>query len=142
MRHSVLFLAGLIAVSFSCQTPLSPESEIFESLPNLNGLAGKSDYLASPFVAAGDRVYLIGHQDGTFPDLGWHVGGEMGGICLHPRNSWMDSQPRLNLKEAHFASTTPDHLPIIHLQMSTGLTIRNQELRLKDCNLSLTERKE
>ncbi len=84
MRHSVLFLAGLIAVSFSCQTPLSPESEIFESLQNLNGLSGKKDYLASPFVSAGDRVYLIGHQNGTFPDLGWHVEGEMGGIWLHP----------------------------------------------------------
>lgn len=84
MRHSFLFIAGLIAVSFSCQTPLSPESEIFENLPDLNGLSGKKDYLASPFVAAGDRVYLIGHQDGTFPDLGWHVEGEMGGIWLHP----------------------------------------------------------
>lgn len=84
MRHSVLFLAGLIAVSFSCQTPLSLESEIFDSLQNLNGLSGKKDYLASPFVSAGDRVYLIGHQDGTFPDLGWHVEGEMGGIWLHP----------------------------------------------------------
>ncbi|MDI1321560.1 MAG: glycogen debranching protein [Algoriphagus sp.] len=84
MRHSVLFLTVLIAVSFSCQTPLSPESEIFDSLQTLNGLSGKKDYLASPFVSAGDRVYLIGHQDGTFPDLGWHVEGEMGGIWLHP----------------------------------------------------------
>jgi len=84
MRHSFLFMAGLIAVSFSCQTPLSPESEIFESLADVNGLSGKQDYLASPFVAAGDRIYLIGHQNGTFPDLGWHVQGEMGGIWLHP----------------------------------------------------------
>lgn len=84
MRHSFAFLAGLFAVSFSCQTPLRPESEIFESLPDLKGLSGNKEYLASPFVAAGDRVYLIGHQDGTFPDLGWHVEGEMGGIWLHP----------------------------------------------------------
>lgn len=84
MRHSFHILAGLIAVSFSCQSPLSPESEIFESLQDLNGLSGKTEYLASPFVAAGDRVYLIGHQNGTFPDLGWHVEGEMGGIWLHP----------------------------------------------------------
>lgn len=84
MRHSFLFVAGLIAVGFSCQTPLSPESEIFESLQDLKGLSGKKEYLASPFVAAGDRVYLIGHQNGTFPDLGWHVEGEMGGVWLHP----------------------------------------------------------
>ena len=84
MRQSFLFMASLLAVSFSCQTPSSPESEIFESLQQLNGLSGKKEYLASPFVAAGDRVYLIGHQNGTFPDLGWHVEGEMGGIWLHP----------------------------------------------------------
>lgn len=84
MRHSFLFMAGLIAVSFSCHTPLSPESEIFESLAGENGLSGKQEYLASSFVAAGDRIYLVGHQNGTFPDLGWHVEGEMGGIWLHP----------------------------------------------------------
>ncbi len=84
MRHSFLFVALLIAVSFSCQTPSSHESEIFESLEELKGLSGNKEYLASPFVAAGDRVYLIGHQNGTFPDLGWHVEGEMGGIWLHP----------------------------------------------------------
>jgi len=29
-------------------------------------------------------LYLVGHQNGSFPDLGWHVEGEMGGIWLHP----------------------------------------------------------
>lgn len=84
MRHSFPLMAGFIAVSFSCQTPLSPESGIFESLADENWLLGKQEYLASPFVAAGDRIYLVGHQNGTFPDLGWHVEGEMGGIWLHP----------------------------------------------------------
>ena len=27
---------------------------------------------------------MVGHQDGSFPDLGWHVKGEMGGIWHHP----------------------------------------------------------
>jgi len=27
---------------------------------------------------------MVGHQDGTFPDLGWHIEGEMGGIWNHP----------------------------------------------------------
>jgi len=27
---------------------------------------------------------MVGHQDGSFPDLGWHVTGEMGGIWNHP----------------------------------------------------------
>ena len=47
-------------------------------------LIGKNEYLNSPYVTAGDRVYMVGHQDGTFPDLGWHVEGEMGGIWNHP----------------------------------------------------------
>jgi glycogen debranching enzyme len=53
-------------------------------LQDVEGLNGKADYLASPYVTAGDRVYMVGHQDGTFPDLGWHVEGEMGGIWNHP----------------------------------------------------------
>ena len=50
----------------------------------LPSIEGKREYLASPFVTAGDRVYMVGYQDGTFPDLGWHIPGEMGGIWDHP----------------------------------------------------------
>lgn len=66
------------------------------SNPNFNELTqgspfiiGKPNYLASPMVTAGDRVYMVGHQDGSFPDLGWHIQGEMGGIWDHPIK-WMD----------------------------------------------------
>lgn len=44
----------------------------------------KEERLTDPFMAAGDRAYLIGAQDGSFPDLGWHVQGEMGGLWAHP----------------------------------------------------------
>lgn len=27
---------------------------------------------------------MVGHQDGSFPPLGWHIKGEMGGIWNHP----------------------------------------------------------
>ena len=37
-----------------------------------------------PYVTAGDRTYLIGTQDGNFPDVGQHVTGEMGGLWLPP----------------------------------------------------------
>ena len=79
--------AFLFLVSFvlgSCKSTLSPEATLFEDLANLEALQGKKEYLASPFVAAGDRVYLIGNQNGAFQDMGWHVEGEMGGIWLHP----------------------------------------------------------
>ncbi|MEJ1221763.1 alpha-L-rhamnosidase-related protein [Sediminicola sp. 1XM1-17] len=47
-------------------------------------IEGKKEYLNSPFVTAGNRVYMVGHQDGTFPEIGWHIKGEMGGIWDHP----------------------------------------------------------
>lgn len=56
-------------------------SNILEQSPNIKGDA---NYLSSPYVTAGDRVYMVGHQDGTFPPLGWHIKGEMGGIWNHP----------------------------------------------------------
>ena len=47
-------------------------------------IKGHKNYLSTPYVTAGDRVYMIGNQDGSFPDLGWHIEGEMGGIWDHP----------------------------------------------------------
>ncbi len=73
-----LFLAALVGCS-------SPDSiKIFDLLEGEPRLAGNDEYRDSPFVTAGDRVYVVGHQNGTFPDLGWHVDGEMGGVWNHP----------------------------------------------------------
>ncbi|MCM4158028.1 glycogen debranching protein [Gramella sp. AN32] len=47
-------------------------------------IKGKDAYLASPFVTAGNRLYVVGHQDGSFPEIGWHIKGEMGGVWSHP----------------------------------------------------------
>jgi len=40
--------------------------------------------LTDPCVVAADRAYLIGTQDGGFPDMGFHTEGEMGGFWVHP----------------------------------------------------------
>lgn len=85
MRYKDLWLLGAaIGILFSCATPSTPEEMLFESLEEMPSLTGKAAYLNSPFAASGDRVYLVGHQNGSFPDLGWHVEGEMGGLWLHP----------------------------------------------------------
>ncbi|MBT8204903.1 MAG: glycogen debranching protein, partial [Eudoraea sp.] len=55
--------------------------KLLEGAPSI---AGKKAYLESPYVTAGDRLYMVGHQDGSFPEIGWHVTGEMGGIWDHP----------------------------------------------------------
>lgn len=51
---------------------------------NAPSLKGKPAFLGTPFNTAGDKLYMIGHQDGSFPNLGWHVKDEMGGIWHHP----------------------------------------------------------
>jgi hypothetical protein len=48
------------------------------------GISNHGQHLDQPYVTAGDRAYLIGIQDGNFPDLGGHVPGEMAGLWMHP----------------------------------------------------------
>src|SRR5215211_4126126 len=59
-------------------------------------LAGSGPASASPelsttdqlktrrYVAAGDRAYVMGFEDGRFYAQGWHITGEMGGIWTQP----------------------------------------------------------
>lgn len=81
--RTLTYFFFFVNLFFACSPPTAEEFA-FSDLESQSGLSGKKEYLNSPFSAAGDRVYLIGHQNGTFPDLGWHVEGEMGGIWLHP----------------------------------------------------------
>jgi len=50
----------------------------------MHGIAADVEGEQRPYVTAGDRAYLIGSQDGGFPDMGDHVPGEMGGLWIHP----------------------------------------------------------
>jgi glycogen debranching enzyme len=52
--------------------------------PVLAGISSRGRTDSQPYVTAGDRAYLIGTQDGNFPDMGEHVPGEMGGLWVHP----------------------------------------------------------
>ena len=36
------------------------------------------------YVAAGTGAYVIGAEDGTFPPIGWHITGQMGGVWAPP----------------------------------------------------------
>ena len=44
----------------------------------------KTDNLAHMYSIHGRRCYLAGLQNGLFPDYGYHIVGEMGGIWAHP----------------------------------------------------------
>src|SRR4051795_7647226 len=39
---------------------------------------------ARRYVAAGDRAYVMGFEDGRFYAQGWHISGEMGGVWTQP----------------------------------------------------------
>jgi hypothetical protein len=48
------------------------------------GISNHGRNQKEPYATAGDRAYLVGTQDGNFPDLGTHTPGEMGGLWVHP----------------------------------------------------------
>jgi hypothetical protein len=55
--------------------------EACDRLPRIEGKKQNGDYL---YTTAGNRIYCIGNQDGHFPEVGFHVPGEMGGIWQQP----------------------------------------------------------
>ena len=83
MRFHFILSILVAAILVSCiSTPEHPAiSDLVLDSPQIEG---KPEYLPSPYVTAGNRVYMVGHQDGSFPELGWHIKGEMGGIWNHP----------------------------------------------------------
>ncbi|MBO0330660.1 alpha-L-rhamnosidase-related protein [[Muricauda] lutisoli] len=80
MKTTTLFLICILILACSSQVE-KPLSSLLEKSPKISG---KETYLNSPYVTAGNRVYMVGHQNGTFPELGWHIKGEMGGVWNHP----------------------------------------------------------
>lgn len=78
---TLFFLIVFSQFSFAQNTITQSIVPFFE---NSEKIKGKSEYLDSRYATAGDRLYMVGYQDGTFPDLGWHVQGEMGGVWCHP----------------------------------------------------------
>jgi hypothetical protein len=79
VSRSVL-LASLFALT---NVQLLPSQSDYAA-PILAGISNHGENRDQPYATAGDRTYLIGTQDGNFPDMGEHVPGEMGGLWLHP----------------------------------------------------------
>ncbi|MGE5728494.1 MAG: amylo-alpha-1,6-glucosidase, partial [Gemmatimonas sp.] len=83
MSKRVIRVPLLFALlAFSSARPLSSQGDY--AAPILAGISNHGRNAAQPYVTAGDRAYLIGTQDGNFPDMGGHLTGEMGGLWLHP----------------------------------------------------------
>ncbi|GAB3809848.1 hypothetical protein GCM10028819_52350 [Spirosoma humi] len=100
-------------------------------MTQVESIGGKKTYLASPFVTAGNRLYMVGHQDGKFPDLGWHITGEMGGIWDHPIKlmdgftaSITINQQQVCLTKADTFITYPFANKHLYQQVANGLDIK------------------
>ncbi len=77
-------IAFLSIITISQLATSQNTTSIKQHLKGVPFIEGKEAYINSPFVTAGRRTYVVGHQDGTFPEIGWHIDGEMGGIWNHP----------------------------------------------------------
>ncbi|WP_301239344.1 hypothetical protein [Polycladomyces subterraneus] len=135
----VLSLVCILALAFPVAAVASPaHNEMTRSTTEKLAL--------KRYVAAGDRSYVIGSEDGNFPPMGWHIRGEMGGVWTHPiklldgywfgvDGQWLQSAERyttepgsvrmdypvargVKVTRTEFA---PDGLPVVMV----GLTVRN-----------------
>src|SRR3954452_5101430 len=72
MRRVVLFFLAAAVLAGPAAASAAPELSTTDQLKTRR------------YVAAGDRAYVMGFEDGRFYAQGWHVTGEMGGIWSQP----------------------------------------------------------
>ena len=73
-----------LALALAHAPALLSQADSAAPAPAMAGLSNGARTASKPYVTAGTRTYLIGTQDGNFPDMGEHLPGEMGGAWLHP----------------------------------------------------------
>jgi glycogen debranching enzyme len=115
------------------------------------------------YVAAGDRAYAIGSEDGRFPPMGWHIRGEMGGVWAHPiklldgywfalDGQWIPQATKFTSGAgfAHMKFPTTDGLNVTRTEFSpdgspvvlVGLTLQNPNSTSKSVELTMDARSE
>ncbi|MFL5740845.1 MAG: trehalase family glycosidase [Flavisolibacter sp.] len=73
----------ILAFLLQLQQAFAQSSETYVN-QIMAGISNKGQNRNKPYLTAGDRTYMVGTQDGNFPDLGGHVPGEMGGLWMPP----------------------------------------------------------
>ena len=76
-------LIGLAVLPMTVQNSFAQISNDYVNQV-MAGISNGGRHANEPYLAAGDRTYIVGTQDGNFPDLGSHVKGEMGGLWMQP----------------------------------------------------------
>ncbi|MEY2516319.1 MAG: hypothetical protein QOJ89_3677, partial [bacterium] len=72
MRRFIALSVAVVLLAAASAASASPELSTSDQLKTRR------------YVAAGDRAYVMGFQDGRFYAQGWHVTGEMGGVWSQP----------------------------------------------------------
>jgi glycogen debranching enzyme len=106
-RFFALFSLALCLIQ--CSEKAENKESLLRLLAGVEHINGKSAYINTPYITAGDRVYMVGTQDGAFPELGWHVTGEMGGIWDHP----------IKLMDGFMATVTSDNQKVCLVKADT-----------------------
>src|SRR2546427_12755055 len=76
---------GLLVMLVSLLVQASSTSGVRAAAASLSPTLSVSSNLANRrYVAAGDRAYDLGSEDGRYPAMGFHTRGEMGGIWTPP----------------------------------------------------------
>ena len=85
INNTRLFILCSLVLT-ACTTPQTEELDypLVERMSTMETLQGNANYLHSKQMTPGNHAYCVGFQDGTFPDIGWHIKGEMGGLWAHP----------------------------------------------------------
>jgi len=74
-------ISSLAALTLCLASPVSLTAQQPTGYPTRSTTSNLSE---KRYVAAGDRAYVVGVQDGTFQPIGWHITGTMGGVWSHP----------------------------------------------------------
>lgn len=142
-------------------TPAAPHfpTTLLPAPPDVCGPARSTadDLARKRYAAAGNRAYVIGMLDGSFPPIGTRIRGEMGGVWAHPiklltgywfalNGSWLPAASRFSsgagYVQLHFPAQAglaitrtefaPDGLPALII----GLTLQNTAVQ--DQHVALT----
>ncbi len=128
MNYAFALLFMLSIFLTACRK--SEEVSLADLLEDTPFIEGKPEYLASPYVTAGNRVYMVGHQDGAFPELGWHIKGEMGGIWDHPIKLMDGFEAELIMGDEAIAIHKADAFVNYPFANAHHYTFNNQKLRV------------
>lgn len=82
MGRVILLLLVPMIILASCKE--MHNLNIADQLEPFEYILGKPENTDFLYTTAGPKIYSIGSQGGQFPEIGFHVPGEMGGIWLHP----------------------------------------------------------